>query len=277
MNGRTSFDISLCVLSWQQRRTLICTLQSLRHEDVLGLFAERILFFNEIEEEDQEVAVKFGFTAIGSDKNIGIFGGMRGLAEKARSTYVLFLENDCPLIASRAELVAMIDGALADMKEHQAPVFSMRSRRYPGEKCDRRARYEKRFQVVQPLGTSTPPRRPSFWRRKYEDLRKPHLIGCAIFAEERPDLRHPKAIKRTANGNWLTSSRYLNWSNNCLLVRREVLIGTIIERVRAYPSPTTVNGHQDVEAALKLAGWWRRQNVPMGQSEPGAFTHHRLG
>ena len=50
----------------------------------------------------------------------------------------------------------------------------------------------------------------------------------------------------------------------------------VLNRVRTHPSRTTLNGTQDIEAALKEGNWWRKLNVPIGQCEPGPFTHERL-
>jgi hypothetical protein len=68
----------------------------------------------------------------------------------------------------------------------------------------------------------------------------------------------------------------LSWSNCSFLVRRDFLRNVVLARVRSVPASTTLNGQQDIEAAMKRRRWWRRQRIPMGQSEPGPFTHVRL-
>ena len=152
----------------------------------------------------------------------------------------------------------------------------MRSRREPGEPFWRRSRYESRFRVIEPLGGGERNPMPPLWRRLYEDFRRPALRGCAIYAEETPSDRHPDVVHKSANGNWITTSEHLNWSNCCFLSRREFLRDVVLNRVRSHPSATHLNGHQDIEAAMKRDRWWRRQRFPMAQSEPGPFTHIRL-
>lgn len=270
------FDVSLCILSWKARTTLRHTLASFRAGNILDQFQERLLFFNAIDTEDREIAAEFGFEALGSPSNVGIFGAVTGLAERAKSSYMLVVENDCPLDVTGGEFSAMLQRAIDDMKAHGVPVFLMRSRRNPGDPFWRRARYERKFRVMRPLGstTSRPPSSPL--RMLFEDWRYPTMKGCAIYAEEDPTVRHPGAIRKSANGNWLTTSKHLSWSNCCYLVKRDFLRDVVLARVKSHPSPVTLNGHQDIESAMKHARWWRRQEFPMGQSEPGPFTHVRL-
>ena len=273
-------DTSLSVLSWKQHDVLTHTLGSFVDNGVLDLFPNRRIFFNEIDAADEALAAEFGFEAIGSRTNVGIFGGAKGLAEACRTEFMLFLENDCPAIVGAEEFADCMNRVTSDMRTHDVPVFSLRSRRWPGEKFERRVRYENFFRLERPLAVQPPnqtkPRvATGALRRAYENLRRPSLRGCALYAEEQPHLRHPALIRRSDNGNWLTSSSALNWSNNCLLVRTAFLREVIIPRVESHPAPITVNGHQDIEAAVKRNGWWRHLNVAMGQAEPGPLTHAR--
>jgi hypothetical protein len=270
--------VTLTMISWKAHATVRHTLDSYERAGILDLFARRLIHFNEISSADIEIAQRYGFDHTGSPDNIGIFGAVDTLAAEVRTPFTLLLENDCPLLTSRDGLIAMMTGVLADMRDRDVPVFMMRSRRQPGDPFWRRSRYEQRFNVVWPLGTDAGKRRPmpNPLVRAYEDFRRSSLRGSAIYAEEDPTLRHPRVIEKTANGNWLTKSSYINWSNCCALVDTAFLREVVLNRVRSHPSPATLNGHQDIEAALKLDNWWRKQGFPVGQSEPGPFTHERL-
>jgi hypothetical protein len=271
-------DVTLAMVSWKAPGTLAHTLASYSGADIFGLFGACRIHFNEIADCDRAMAAGHGLTVQGSGKNLGIFGAIDALAEAVSTPYILSVENDCPLVTGRQEFLAMMASALDDMRAYDVPAFSMRSRRTPGQDFERRARYEERFRVVWPIGSDITCRQPMTMLplRAWEDRRRSRLRGAAIYAEEDPALRHPGVITRSANGNWLTTSAHLNWSNNCILVRTDFLRNVILDRVRRYPARATVNGHQDIEAAIKRGGWWRRQSFPLGQSEPGAFTHHRV-
>ena len=269
-------NVAFCLLSWKAHATLRHTLTSFAKAGILDLFAERFIFFNELDETDRALAKEFGFVALGSPVNVGIFGGVNRLADEAQARHILLVENDCPLATSRGGFIAMTRSALADMDELGVPVFLMRSRREPGEPFGRRSRYESRFRVIEPLGGRTRNKMPTILRRIYEDWRRPTVRGCAIYAEENPAERHPGVVRRSANGNWVTTSQHLSWSNCCYLVRGDFLRDVVLARVRSHPSTVTLNGHQDIESAMKHERWWRRQRFPMGQSEPGPFTHIQL-
>ncbi len=269
-------SVALCLLSWKAHATLRHTLDSFAEAGILDLFGERLIYFNEIDGNDRELAKAYGFRALGSPVNVGIFGAIDRLAAEVQSPHILSVENDCPIATSRGGFIAMMRSALADMDERDIPVFLMRSRREPGEPFWRRSRYERRFRVIEPLGSGRRNPMPPLWRRLYEDLRKPTMRGGSIYAEETPSDRHPGVVSRSANGNWITTSQHLSWSNCCYLVRSDFLRDVVLARVRSHPSPIELNGHQDIEAAMKHNRWWRRQQFAMGQSEPGPFTHVRL-
>ena len=270
--------VTLGMISWKAPRTVAHTLSSYEHADILTLFPQRRVHFNEISDDDRRIAAHHGFQVSGSAENAGIFGGVDALVARTTTPYFMLVENDCPVLTDRAGLMAAISGVLDDMASHNVPVFLMRSRRQPGEPFWRKSRYEGRFRVNWPIGAPQEQRgEPAHVLiRAFEDRRRSALRGCAIYAEEDPALRHPGIITRSRNGNWITRSPYLQWSNCCFLARTDFLRDVILDRVRRFPSKTTLNGTQDIEAALKVGHWWRKQNIPIGQCEPGPFTHERL-
>jgi len=270
--------VTLSMISWKAPATVAHTLASYEQAGILDLFGARLIHFNEISPADRDIGTRYGFDISGSSENLGIFGAVDAVASRVVTPFVLSLENDCPLVTDRAGFVAMMTSALADMAARDIPVFSMRSRYQPGDQFARRERYDRKFRTVWPIGAPPSERRPmtGLLQRSYEDTRRSALRGCAIYAEQDPTARHPGIISKTANGNWLTSAPYLAWSNNSVLVRTEFLREVVLDRVRHFPAKTTINGHQDIEAALKEGEWWRRQRFLIGQCEPGPFTHKRL-
>lgn len=284
--GVTLHNVTLALISWRAHLTLERTLASFEEADILSCFGSRQIHFNEICDADRAIADRFGFQAHGTPSNLGIFGAVDKLAAEVDTPYVLFVENDCPLATDRDGFLDMMTSALADIAEAGVDVVMMRSRRQPGDPFWRADRYRRHFAVHDallpepPSCSRTAPPLPadpiSRLKRAFEDRRRPSLRGAAIYAEEDPSVRHPSAIRRSPNGNWLTSSRYLQWSNCCFLTRTDFLRNVVLDRVRTHPAPTTLNGHQDIEAALKYGKWWRRQSFVLAQSEPGPFTHRRL-
>lgn len=271
-------DVTFAMLSWRAPATVAHTLASYQRADILDVFTKYHVHFNEITDQDRQIAAQFPFVVTGTPDNLGIFGGVDALAAATSTPFILVVENDCPLDTDRAGLIQMVQSALTDMTELNVPAFMMRSRLNPGEPFWRRARYEERFAIQRPLGCACdhPAKRTPLLQRAYEDRRRSGLRGSAIYAEADPAARHPAVIKRSPRGNWITSSPYLQWSNCCFLAKTDFLRDVILNHVRLHPSKTCLNGHQDIEAALKDGRFWRRLNVAIGQSEPGPFTHQRL-
>ena len=270
--------VTLGMISWKAHRTVAHTFASYERAGILDLCGARRFHFIEISDADRAVGGHYGFTVSGSGENAGIFGAVDTLAAATTTPYLLQVENDCPVIADRAHFIAMMTTVLDDMRTGHVPVFLMRSRREPGDSFARRTRYENKFRIMWPIGSPASERRPlpNPVVRLYEDVRRSALRGAAIYAEEDPSLRHPGIIQRTDNGHWITSAPYLQWSNNSYLVETRFLRDVVLDRVRRHPARTTLNGSQDIEAALKEGHWWRRQSIPIGQCEPGPFTHQRL-
>lgn len=271
--------VTLGILSWRAPETLRASLQTYASEDLFSLFARVVIYFQEISQADRALAAEFGLEAHGNQANSGIFGGVEALARIADTDHLLILENDCPLVETRETAARAIGSALEDMAALDLPVFRMRSRRDPGEKFTRLGKYVAHFPVREPLPGAALPANPPAWRAWLRRTLRPGkaraLRASAIYAEACPDIRQPRAISRSANGNWLTRSGFINWSNQSILVRRDWLESVILERVRTHPSSRPVNGFQDIERAVN-GPWWRGQNIAIGVSEPGLFSHRRL-
>ncbi len=96
----------------------------------------------------------------------------------------------------------------------------------------------------------------------------------AIYVEKHPEIAQPAAISKLPSGNYLTTSRFRNWSNQSVLVERSFFLDVVCRRVEEYPDRRLINGYQDIERALNN-WWWRRLGVRMGHAASGIFTHAR--
>ncbi len=99
--------------------------------------------------------------------------------------------------------------------------------------------------------------------------------STAIYVERNPQDVQPKAVRKLPSGNYLTDSRYRNWSNQSVLVERKFFLDVICRRVEDHPDPRSRGGHQDIECALNVR-WWRRRREPLGHAAQGVFTHERF-
>jgi hypothetical protein len=271
-------DLTIGVLSYRAHRTLERTVASHRASGLFTLPARYFIYFNAIDDADRALAERWGVEAAGAPVNGGIYGGFRAIAERTDTSYLLVLENDIEAIAGPEATARCLRGALDDMRREAIPVFCLRSREQPGQGLSGARKFARAFGVVQPLHAGIAARRASWWdrlamRRKHLTLER--FIGNAIYVEAAPERRFPRAWRRLPSGNLVTVSRYRNWSNQAVLVRRDFLLDVVLKRTATHPDPRTINGAQDIERALNRP-WWRRQNVAMGHAREGIFTHARL-
>ena len=267
------------ILSWRAPQTLAATLENYAQNGLFELVDEARVFFQEISRDDREVAQRFGLEVDGSKANLGIEGGVRELVDGSRADLLLLLENDCPMVVDRATARDALARAVADMQDHDVPVFRMRSRRHPGENFTRTDKYQQFFPVRDALDTDVEIHAGSAVRAALRRWTRPskarRFRADAFHVESDPVARQPAALRRSANGNVLTDSRFINWSNQSVLVRPEWMQDVLFPGVTEHPSKRLIGGAQDIERAANRP-WWRDLRVPIGMSEPGIFTHARL-
>lgn len=268
--------VSAGVLSYKAHATVA---QSLHLHNIFGLpksAGEFFVHFNAITAGDEVIARKAGADYSGTYENFGIYGGFRAIAERARNPYVLILENDVVPVYG-ADVEQCLSSCIADMIKHNIRVFSLRSRSNPGEGEPWR-KYTRCFPVQNPINPDVRRQNTPVLTRAQMRLRHGYLSkfrGAALYAETHPHLAQPRAVRQLPSGNFVTDSRFHNWSNQALLVERRFFLDVICKRVEEHPDPRLVNGAQDIERAIN-SWWWRRRREPMGHAAQGVLSHARL-
>ena len=268
--------VSVGVLSFGALQTISRTLKAHRESGLIDCAGEFFVHFNAITPEDKRVAEEADVSYSGTAENCGIYGGFRAIAERARNPYVLILENDIvPLPGARVR--ECLEACVSDMIEHGVTCFSLRSRREPGEGAPH-AKYIKTFGLVQPIAPGLAPKQAapfSQLRMFLEHGSIDKFRAASLFCERDPETVQKDAVRKLPSGNYMTDSRYRNWSNQAVLVERRYFFDVVCRRVEEHPDSRLVNGHQDIERALNRR-WWRHRRDSMGHAAEGVFTHRRL-
>ncbi len=268
--------VSVGVLSFGALQTISRTLRAHRESGLIDCAGEFFVHFNAITAEDRKVAEEAGVRCTGTAKNRGIYGGFRALAEHAKNRYVLILENDVVPLPG-APVRECLKSCVSDMLHYDIKSFCLRSRQEPGQGAPH-GKYVKTFGVTDPIV-------PGLIAHKTTGFAKLRMFlehgsidkfrAASVFCERDPEEVQKHAIRKLPSGNFLTDSRYRNWSNQAVLVERQYFLDVVCRRVEEHPDPRLVNGHQDIERALNRR-WWRRRRDPMGHAADGVFTHCRL-
>ncbi len=268
--------VSVGVLSFGALQTIARTLKAHRESGLIDCAGEFFVYFNAISPDDRRVAEEAGVRYIGAPDNLGIYGGFRAIAEHACKPYVLILENDIVPLPG-APVRECLESCVSDLMEHGVKTFCLRSRRQPGEGAPF-AKYVKTFGIIEPLAPSLAPKKAapfSKLRMFMEHGSIDKFRAASLYCEREPEKVQKDAIRKLPSGNYMTDSRYRNWSNQAVLVERKYFLDVVCRRVEEHPDPRLVNGHQDIERALNRR-WWRRRRDLMGHAADGVFTHRRL-
>ncbi len=258
--------ITCCIMSWKSPKTLEATLQTYFKENLFDFFDEVIILFQEVSADDVALATKYGLRYISTDHNIGIYGGMKLLAESAQNDYVLLLENDCILIEPNSIISVELNRALTRLQNREVDVYRLRHRWQPGEKFDTVRKFKAYHQ-------------PQSWWAWFKAFMRPfkkrRLIGTAPYVlQDVSAKRYLIYIQRQIEGDFIVDSAVLPWTNQSVLCRQDWLLTEILPYVEKHPSKRSLNGFQDVERALNCR-WWRHQNFKIGLGL-GLFSHERL-
>lgn len=271
-------DTMLGVLSWKAPQTIAATLANHASAGLPGHVSRAVVFFQEMADGDADVASRFGYEAMGSADNLGIFGGVKALAEALEAEFLLLLENDHILADPSADIADGLARAVADLADG-ATVVRMRSRARPGDGRAGLDKYLRAFAIHDPLPdadgalvSASPGER--IVRLALRGPRERVRQAVAVHAERDPVARHPDVIRRSAHGNFLASSAHAPWTNQCYLIRRDFLLGTLLpmaeaDAMRGPPATRTI------ETNLPRR-WWREGDYTVAFADPGLFTHRRL-
>ena len=93
--------LSIGILSWRSGQTLIDTLYSYHINGLFDLVNDVTILFQDVTDEDKQVADHFSVPYIGLNENIGIGKGFIKMTEQAQMENILLLEHDWVLIESK--------------------------------------------------------------------------------------------------------------------------------------------------------------------------------
>lgn len=273
------FTVGLAMLSWRAHDTLINALESYRARDLFSLFDDCLIFFQDISEEDRRIADAYGLRAEGG-ANIGIAEGMRQAVERAKTDYVVYLENDCPLVESREEAQQQLACALELLESKTIDVMRLRHRWQFGEGflLEKYTRLyptmdiHPAFTAIEKLDHSSSSVKSV--RRFMRPDKAKKFIGRSVYLEHHPEALFPQLISRVQDETYAIDSSCINWTNQSILFHRDFFLDVLMPYIDTHPSSRTCNGFQTPENPLN-SRWWRKQHFKVGIGR-GLFTHRRV-
>lgn len=238
--------ISVGILSWHSGQTLVDTLFSYYQNGLLDIVNDTTILFQEITNEDKQIADHFKIKYIGLNDNIGIGKAFIELTNNAQTENILLLEHDWKLIENKNITYDRLASGL-ELLDQGFNFIRYRHRKQPGF--------------------------PLFSQRVYQDnelnhydpdmdLISPHLLD-SIHWIDNPEVKFLDKIQKQGE-YFITTSRWGNWTNNPGLFKKQFYINTV--------SPFAGGG---IDLEGKIGGWWARQDFKVAHGE-GLFTHRDL-
>lgn len=270
--------IGISIVSWRSWDTLQETLESYKKVGLYDFADRSVIYFQDLCDQDVEIAEKFGIDYIGGP-NCGIANGMRNAANYLDTDYVLFLENDCPVIVDRKEVESQLSLALDYLERGVVDVMRFRSRLYPGEAFADVKKYLRYYKVKNKeaevnIDEYQNTAKCRWLRRIFKVYNLHRMKGRSIYVEKEAEKLFPDVIKKTPEGIWICDSSCIDWTNQSVFCRKELFTDKLMRYVDAHPSSRTSNGFQSPERSLNCR-WWRNCHLKIGQGE-GFFTHNRF-
>jgi hypothetical protein len=233
--------ISIGILSWRSGQTLIDTLLTYYQNALFEIVNDTTILFQEITDEDKQIADHFSLPYIGLNENIGIGKAFINLAKNAQTENILLLEHDWQLIEDRETTYDRLSSGLELLNNGYTSV-----------------RYRHRVDPGYPHFSFKHKGNELDYYDDWHECTAPHLLDSLHWLD--PSISFPDKIQREGE-YFVTTSRWGNWTNNPCLIKKEFYINNM--------TPFVGEG---IDLERKIAYWWPRQNFKVAHGE-GLFKH----
>jgi len=236
-----NLNLSIGILSWKSGQTLVNSLTTYFERQFLHQVNDVCILFQEVSEQDKQIANHFGIPYIGLEKNVGIGEGFIRLTEQAQTDNVLILEHDWKLIEDKQTTIDRLKSGL-ELLDRGYSCVRYRHRKEPGY-----PHFSFKYQG----------RELDYYDEEIE-CTSPHLLDSVHWTD--PAEQFPQHIGKDGE-YFTTTSRYGNWTNNPCLYKKDFYLETV---------------KQFAGTGIALEGnisrWWAKQTYKVAHGE-GLFKH----
>lgn len=263
--------VGLGILSWRGHVSLQQTLTTYTDASLFSLVDDTVIFSPDGDAHVRAVADRFPPRLEEGSENRGILNGMKEIAQRLDTDYVLFTENDCALIEPRKEVKKQLAQAASVLAGDEVIMVRLRHTTFPGQAFRTHDKYRHLFPSEH---ASASMKFRAAMTRMFRPGKVTRTAGTSVYLESSPETHFPDYISRTGDGILLVSTEVMPWSNQSVLVSREFFLDTLIPFCEAQPNLRGANGYRSVEVELNNTRFWRKSGWKIGIL-PGLFTHQR--
>ena len=233
--------VSVGILSWKSGQTLVNTLQTYFQQEFLHQVNDVCILFQEVSEQDKQIAEHFGIPYIGMEENIGIGQAFIELTKQAKTDNVLVLEHDWKLIENKETCIERLKSGI-ELLDNGFSAVRYRHRRDPGF-----PHFSFQYQG----------RELDYYDKEIE-CTSPHLLDSVHWCD--PAEQFPEHIQKEGE-YFTTTSRWGNWTNNPTLYKKDFYLETV--------KPFAGGG---IALEGNISKWWAQQSYKVAHGE-GLFKH----
>jgi len=233
--------ISIGILSWKSGQTLVNTLQTYFDNEFLHQVNDVRILFQEVSDQDIEIAKHFNIPYIPMKENIGIGEAFITLTNESKTDNVLILEHDWKLIENKETTIERLKSGI-EMLDKGYSCIRYRHRKQPGH-----PHFSFQYQG----------RELDYYDKEIE-CTSPHLLDSVHWTDS--SVKFPQFIGKDGE-YFTTTSRYGNWTNNPCLYKKDFYLNTV--------KPFTGSG---IALEGNISKWWAQQDYKVAHGE-GLFTH----
>ena len=238
-------NLSIGILAWKSGQTLVNTLQTYFDQHMLHYVNDVTILFQEVSEQDIQIAKHFNIPYIPMKENIGIGEAFLMLTENAQTENVMVLEHDWKLIENEEVAIQRLESGI-QMLDNGYSCIKYRHRKNPGH----------------PLFSRRHEGNELNYYDKEIECTSPHLLDSVHWCD--PSKKFPDLISKK-DEYFTTTSRYANWTNNPCMYKKEFYLETV--------KPFAGDG---IKLEGNIGRWWAKQNYKVAQGE-GLFQHKDEG
>ena len=233
--------LSIGILSWNSGQTLVNTLTTYHENGLFNIVNDYKILFQEVSEQDKQIADYFSVPYIGLDNNIGIGKAFIQLTEQAQTNNVLILEHDWQLIENLETTYSRLNSGI-QLLENEFKCIRYRHRNEPGNPHFSFRNIGKELDYYDPEIECT----------------SPHLLDSLHWLNPAECF----SDKIQQEGEYFTStSRWGNWTNNPCLYKKDFYLDIV--------KPFAGDG---IALEGNISKWWAQQNYKVAHGE-GLFKH----
>ena len=223
-------NITIGYLSWKRHDIFKQTLSSHKNNGLFDIIPpkNRLIFFQEMNQSDIEIAKHFECNYIGNNENIGILNAFIELINNCYTEYFIFCENDWYLVEDKNVTCKILEDTIKMLDNNIANIIKLRHRKIYGE----------------PL-YSKPNNLEEWLNGNYNNC--PYKLESLSWIDDPTKVYNNILEEFNGNYKWyITTLDHQRWSNNIFICKTQYIKDIILPLLKININCNKYTGLEDI-------------------------------